>query len=166
MPYQGISFLPEPAAIGFDYTNFTALDSEAQRIIRSLIMNNANVTNLSGQVAEGNMVTTPDDLAHWIQALLTGKSQVTKDYVNKMMSGKQTSTSSNSTYGYGIMYSVELEGYGHNGARPSFLTLMLYDPKTEISAALFISVTDFSDNNLKGLSLLSQTYLAAKEILR
>ncbi len=113
----------------------------------------ANVTksNMSANIAEGNVITTPAELSFWIYRLLRGEAGLNKAAVEMMKSGLPST--GDATYGLGISYSPKL-GYGHTGAHEGYLTLMFYHPEKDVSFVIYANVWDLSDGKT---SLAKQT---------
>jgi D-alanyl-D-alanine carboxypeptidase len=105
----------------------------------------ANVTksNMSANVAEGNVITTPAELSFWVYRLLRGEAGGLNKATVEMMKSGLPSTG-DATYGLGIVYSPKL-GYGHTGAHAGYLTLMFYLPEKDVSYVLYANVWDLSD---------------------
>jgi D-alanyl-D-alanine carboxypeptidase len=137
--------LPEPYVDGFVWDG--------------TMLTNATASNMSGNIAEGNIITTPRDLAAWGYNLMHGKAGLDSSTVELMKNGLPTSATSATTYGLGILYSPAL-GYGHNGAHEGYLTLMFYRPEIDVTYVLFTNVWDVSDalNSIaKQLDFMGQT---------
>jgi CubicO group peptidase (beta-lactamase class C family) len=94
---------------------------------------------MSPFVANGNIISTPLELASWAKRLFTGKTVLTMHTVEMMMNGLPTKAGSTSTYGLGIAYSPK-RGYGHNGAHEGYLTNMYYKPEQDIAYVIFTNV--------------------------
>jgi len=120
--------LPSPSVDGFVW------DGSA--------LENATISNMSVNVAEGNVITTPRDLVRWCYRLLRGEAGLNKTTVEMMKSGMPSGGSG--TYGLGISYSPQF-GYGHSGAHAGYLTLMFYRPETDVTFVLFSNVWNLSD---------------------
>lgn len=101
-------------------------------------------SNMSANIAEGNIISTPADLARWIKRLITGQAGLNAASVSAMTTPNPLSGSSN--YGLGISYTAGL-GYGHEGAHVGYLSLMDYDPTTNVTTILYFNVWDYA--NLK-----------------
>ncbi len=106
----------------------------------------ADVTgsNMSANIAEGNIISTPADLARWIKRLITGQAGPNAASVTAMTTLNPLSGSNN--YGLGISYTAGL-GYGHEGAHIGYLSLMDYDPTANVTTILYFNVWDYA--NLK-----------------
>jgi len=132
MPVSGTDIIiPSPFASGFVMTADT--------------LYNVTQSNVSGNVAEGNLITTPADLAKFLQKLLTGKGVLSPRFVNSiMMNYVPTNDVAAGGYGCGLSYTSGL-GYGHTGAHEGFLSYMIYDPEMDLTMVAFTNVW-----NLKG----------------
>jgi D-alanyl-D-alanine carboxypeptidase len=93
-------------------------------------------SNMSPHVAEGNIISTPADLAQWCKKLFAGQAGLTPQTVEMMKAGMSTGDGTEYQYGLGISY-MPNAGYGHAGAHEGYLTLMYYDPGTDIAYAMF-----------------------------
>lgn len=130
---------------------------------------NVTISNMSGNVAEGNLITTPDDLGHFLRKLLSGQGVLNPHTVNAvMMKCLPTSETTTNAYGCGLTYTNNL-GYGHNGAHEGYLSQMVYDPGSGFTAMIFTNAW----NTVNGmttigeqLTLLENTCYLAKEIVR
>jgi D-alanyl-D-alanine carboxypeptidase len=107
--------------------------------------------NMSFNVAEGNVISTPEQLARWNRALLTGSSGVDRPGVDRMKC--TVPAGATSCYGLGIEQRTGL-GFGHTGAHNGYLSVMSYDPDNDVSIVLFFSLIDFRDLNREGAVLL------------
>ena len=96
-----------------------------------------NEDNMSPTVAEGNMISTPANLAQWIRKLIKGEAGINAANVELMKTPSAYSTS----YGLGILNGGGL-GYGHNGAHNGFTSLMLYNPVDDVSVVIYSNVMD------------------------
>lgn len=129
LPYLGTDqTLPFPFTIGYDYYG-----GEFEPVCND---------NPSWQVANGNLVTTPADLAEWGKRLYTGKAGLESEYVKMMMDVKRLSDTGG--YGLGCEY-IEGIGYGHSGAVSGYLSMMSYDPDHDLSTVVFANVMNWDD---------------------
>jgi D-alanyl-D-alanine carboxypeptidase len=95
------------------------------------------LSNISANVAEGTLITTPNDLSLFLRKLLSGQGVLNPRIVNTiMMNYLPTSNSSAGGYGCGLSYTNNL-GYGHNGALEGYLSSMAYDPQTDFTIVAF-----------------------------
>ncbi|MCU0641934.1 MAG: beta-lactamase family protein [Candidatus Margulisbacteria bacterium] len=129
-PYLGTDqTVPAPFTPGYGWAGGTILD--------------LTVENVSGFVAEGNIITTPADLANWCQKWITGRSGLSQTSVDQMMDCQPTGEE-HRFYGLGCNYTPGL-GYGHNGGHPNYLTVMRHDPSQEVTVVVFCSAVNIED---------------------
>lgn len=96
--------------------------------------------NMSAQVAEGNGYGTPASLNTFIRTLMKGQNVLYAPAVELMQ--RDTNTySKGREYALGCFFQKNL-GYGHNGERCGTLSLMAYDPATDVSVVAFINLVD------------------------
>ncbi len=138
--------LPDPFVPGYVYIGNGMID--------------VTEDNLTANIAEGNMVTTPYDLALWIKKLMTGEAGLTSDTVAMMMQSAEPQAEGSATlYGLGIEYVPSL-GWGHNGAHQGYLTDMYYDMENNLAHVTFSNVWDVSD----GLPSILAQLLSIRDI--
>lgn len=99
------------------------------------------LSNMSPHVAEGNIISTPIDLANWCRMLFKGEAGLTKETIAMMKSGIARNDEMNSEYGLGLVYYPGI-GYGHAGAHEGYLTLMYYDPDKDTAYVMFTNMWD------------------------
>ncbi len=100
-------------------------------IYESGSMSNTTEDNMSANVAEGNLISSPSDVTVWIKMLLTGNAGLSMANVELMKQVIPTGTNGDA-YGLGIAYMPGI-GYGHNGAHLGYLDLAAYNPDKEIT---------------------------------
>ena len=111
--------------------------------------------NVSFTVADGNIITTPADLATWANALYATNTILNADLHAQMIKGILTNEE-HVNYGLGTELNPPDLGYGHNGARPAYMTIMRYHPGTNTSYVLFcnfLNATSKEDLNAQGKGL-------------
>ena len=118
--------------------------------------------NLSANVAEGNIISTPSELSTWIRRLINGDAGIDKKNID-MMKDCTIPEGKNSCYGLGVMHLGGI-GYGHNGAHNGYLSLMMYDPADDVSLVLFFSFLNF-DNIGDEMNVLLSISTEARNIL-
>jgi len=119
-------------------------------------------SNMSANVAEGNVLTTADNLSEFIKLLLTGNAGVSLTTINNiMMDCRLSSSGSSAGYGGGLIHWNNL-GYGHNGGHEGFLSLMVYDPETDIAIVGYTN----SLNLINGSSSIMETLTSLEEVFR
>jgi D-alanyl-D-alanine carboxypeptidase len=125
---------------------------------------NTTVSNMSENIAEGNIITTPKDLAVWGSNLMHGNAGLDSGTVEMMKDGLPTESTGTGLYGLGIMYSPSL-GFGHNGAHEGYLTLMFYRPEADVTFVLFSNVWDASNDITSIVKQLDFMGSAANKVL-
>jgi len=145
-PYLGANVAPPaPYEIGYSYTGTTLTDESRD--------------NMSFNIAEGNVITTPADLANWVNLLIKGNAGLSQATINLMTA----EVGGPSNYGLGLIKYSGL-GYGHNGAHGGYLTNAYSDPAQGVTVVLSASVINWND--IRGeLTLLGNVCYAAKNIL-
>ncbi len=98
--------------------------------------------NVSAHVAEGNVVTTPWDLANWIYSLYTGQTALDYKYVKNLMMDCLPTFEGHQNYGLGTVFTPDM-GYGHNGGHRAYFTVARYDPDTDVTLVLYVNVWDY-----------------------
>lgn len=102
-------------------------------------------SNVSPYVAEGNLVTTPNDLARFLRKLLSGNGVLNNYTVNNlMMNCLPVSQKSAAGYGCGLEYLHNL-GYGHSGATEGYLTYALYDPAMDFTVMVYTNAWNMNE---------------------
>jgi D-alanyl-D-alanine carboxypeptidase len=102
------------------------------------VMTDVTADNMSLNIAEGNIISTPADLARWVRRLIRGEAGPNAASVGAMTT---MTPQSGSKYGLGIIYMSGL-GYGHNGAHKGYLSLMMYDPTVDVTTILYFNIWD------------------------
>lgn len=124
--------------------------------------------NVSRNVAEGNIITTPEDLSVWVKKLYTGEAGIEFKNVQYMMMDCLPTFESHQNYGLGTVYTPTM-GYGHNGGIWGYFTSARYDPDTDITYVIFTNVWDYDmlifDVTAQLFNLYALVY-EAKEILQ
>lgn len=98
--------------------------------------------NMSPHIAEGNVITTSNDLCKWAKLLYSGQV-INSDLVAQMTDVKATGEE-HKVYGLGTEYAEGL-GFGHNGAHAGYLTVMRYDKENDVAIVIFASVLNADD---------------------
>jgi len=124
MPTSGTDQkMPEPFAKGYEI-----IDHKIYDVTRS---------NVSGNVAEGNLITTSKDLAVFLRKLLRGAGPLSIQTVQSILIN-YVARYPNDPGGYacGISYTPQL-GYEHTGAHEGFVSIMSYDPVKDLTIVSF-----------------------------
>ncbi len=122
----------------------------------------ADVTqdNMSAHIGEGNINSTPADIARWIRRLIRGEAGLDAASINEMKTPSVRST----TYGLGITQVSGL-GYGHTGANQGYLSLMVYDPAVDVTTILYFNVWDSANLMTHQFSLMTKAARDARSAL-
>ncbi|MEI8186911.1 MAG: serine hydrolase domain-containing protein [Chlorobiaceae bacterium] len=116
--------------------------------------------NMSVNVAEGNLISTPADAARWMRMILSGKGPLNKTQIARMT----TIPTGNESNAYALGFiSTSAMGIGHNGAHPGYLNLVAYNPMDDVAAVVLFNYTDLSDP-VKQMTLMGQIVSEAKKI--
>lgn len=146
--WQGTDIeIPEPRINSFLYENGTYLTT--------------TYDNMSGNVAEGNLISSSRDVTKWIKMLLTGQAGINMSNVELM---KQVIPNGGFPYGLGINFMDGL-GYGHTGAHQSYLTIAAYDPSDGVTVLVGCNFWNYPDIFLQ-MEQMMNIAKRGKEILR
>ena len=113
--------------------------------------------NMSAQVAEGNGYGTMNALNTYIRSLMRGENVLQPATVQLMQADK---SSHDPAYSLGCNYRINL-GYGHNGARIGYLSLMAYDAATDVSIVSMVNMWDLRNGTASFLLPFNAIYDAA-----
>ncbi|MFH1160728.1 MAG: serine hydrolase [bacterium] len=145
-PYLGTDIqIPPPLAKGYIYTPDTIM--------------NVTESNISANVAEGNLITTPEDLARFLHLLLRGEGVLLPYWINQVMLTPPPGSTPGGWYGCGIQYALNL-GYGHGGSHAGYLSRMVSDPQTDFTAVIFTNAWNLCNENA---SINEQQYFLLDE---
>jgi D-alanyl-D-alanine carboxypeptidase len=106
-------------------------------------------SNMSAEIAEGNIISTPADLARWVRRLIRGEAGLNSASIAAM----ETITPPSKSYGLGIVNMGSL-GYGHNGAGNGYVSNMAYDPVADVTTIVYCNVEDYANVPTYELTLL------------
>ena len=107
--------------------------------------------NMSGNVAEGNIISTAADLTTWFRTLLSGSGPVNKDQIARMTT--IPSGNESSMYGLGIATYADI-GFGHTGAHKGYMSLATYNPQDNLTVIVLQSFLDGEKVYTQGAFLL------------
>lgn len=140
--------LPAPYAKGYTYIGGELFETTQD--------------NMSPHMAEGNVITTADDLCKWAKLLYSGQAGINNDLVAQMTDVKPTGEE-HKVYGLGTEYAEGL-GIGHNGAHAGYMTVMRYDKENDI--AIVISAAVLNADDLYGqIEVMYEVGRESKQIL-
>jgi len=170
-PEIDVNTLPNPHSQGYLYgaaagfLRDAPLPASLQADIKAGIARPANVTNTnpSWTGAAGAVISTAEDLAIWVEALVTGKL-LNAEYHQKWLNSS-TPISNSPVIGYGmghfaITTSVGSKLYGHFGLTPGFNTWMFHDPINQVTIVSWANLCPNSGTNAFFKALSTQIYPA------
>ena len=132
-----------------------------------MLSKDTNVTftdvNMSAHVGEGNGIGTMADLNKYVRTMMKGENVLNKNSIELM---QHSVSDSNKTYGLGCFYIKDL-GYGHNGCIKGYLSLMLYDPDSDVSVIVMLPENDYTSGEneasiVNGLKAIVNAGFAAR----
>jgi D-alanyl-D-alanine carboxypeptidase len=146
--------IPMPYSHGYMYgkTRYALADDEypvdVQAAARAgtLIPIDYTHQNSSYATAAGGAISTADDLATWIRALVSGQV-FNADYHQQWLTSVQAQdpeTPGGQKYGYGISYQrfgPNAAMYYHGGELPGFNSFIGYDPENDVSLVIWTNLT-------------------------
>lgn len=104
-----------------------------------------DLINASAHVAEGNGCGAMNELNQYIRTLMKGENILEQSSLNLMKTAKGPAPApGNNDYALGCFHIKNL-GYGHNGATQGYLSLMVYDPDTDISVIVLLPYWDLRE---------------------
>lgn len=139
-PWQSTDiYIPDPFPVGYSLSTGQLIEVTSD--------------NMSLNVAEGNMISTPRELARWIRDLVTSWAGLDEATV-RIMTDCTVKEGETSCYALGVEYRPGM-GYGHNGAHNGYLSDMGYDPSNGVTVVVFSSLLNFDDISTEAGVLLS-----------
>lgn len=123
-PYLGDDqLIPSPFVKGYTYSPAIVECTES---------------NISANVSEGNLISTPADLAYFMRSLLRGEGVLSPVWVNDIMLVIPKTSFDNLNYALGITYAQNL-GWGHTGSHEGYYSRMVSDPVNDITVVAFVN---------------------------
>lgn len=104
---------------------------------------NTSENNLSINIADGNIVSTPADISRWMELLQTAQAGISAANV-ALMNEMRIVDAEHGVYGLGLVFDEGL-GFCHDGFQPSYLSTLRYNPDTKTTVlivATFIYIPD------------------------
>ena len=178
LPPSTVNTIPEPYSHGYLYgSSSVALvgeppySAEVQAAARAgtLLPKDYTDVNHSNAAAAGGVISTADDLATWIKALVGGKV-FNGDYQRRWIDSLQPEDASKpkgQKYGYGI---AQLSWgpntiYFHGGETPGYNSKISYDPTNQLTLIIWTNLTVSLDGqqtaNTLWVKVLDQIYVVS-----
>jgi D-alanyl-D-alanine carboxypeptidase len=177
LPASNSNTLPDPYSHGYLYggSAFALIDQEyspdmqAAAKAGTLKPNDYTNQNPSCASAAGGVISTANDLATWIQALVGGKV-FNADYQRRWLDSLQPEVASKpegQKYGYGIAQVSWGPNaiYFHGGEMPGFNSKISYDPTNKLTLIIWTNLTVSLDGqqtaNTLWVKVLDQIYVVS-----
>jgi D-alanyl-D-alanine carboxypeptidase len=174
LPASTSNAIPEPYAHGYLYgsSSYALVDApypadlQAAAKAGTLKPNDDTAQNPSYSFGAGNSISTADDLAIWMRALVGGKL-FDADYRRQWLDSLEPEDSSKpggQKYGYGITQITfgPNSVYFHGGEMPGYNSFMGYDPVNDVTLVIWTNLTLSLDGlptaNSLMLKMLDQIY--------
>ncbi len=174
LPISTSNAIPEPYAHGYLYggSSYALVDEpypadlQAAAEAGTLKPNDDTWQNPSPYFAAGGVISTAEDLAIWISALVGGKV-FDADYHRQWLESPEPEDASNpkgQKYGYGIALLTfgPNEIYFHGGEMPGYNSFMGHDPVNDVTLVVWTSLTLSLDGkptaNALMVKILDQIY--------
>jgi D-alanyl-D-alanine carboxypeptidase len=167
LPAAADTSIPAPYSHGYMYGgSFYALaddpypaDMQAASKAGTLQPIDYTNQNPSYATAAGGAISTADDLATWMRALVSGKV-FNADYQQQWLASLQAEdpgTPDGQKYGYGISYQrfgPHAAMYYHGGELPGFNSFMGYDPDNGVTLVIWTNLTLSPDGKTTAQAML------------
>jgi D-alanyl-D-alanine carboxypeptidase len=174
LPVNTSNAIPEPYSHGYLYggSSYALVDApyttdlQAAAKAGTLKPNDDTWQNPSAYFAAGGIISTADDLATWMRALVGGKV-FNADYQRQWLESPEAQDPSNpdgQKYGYGISLITfgPNKVYFHGGEMPGYNSFMGYDPANDVTLIIWTNLTLSLDGrptaNTLMLKMLDQIY--------
>lgn len=167
LPAADDTSIPAPYSHGYMYggSSYAMVDepypADMQVAARAGTLQPTDYTNQnpSYATAAGGAISTADNVATWMRALVSGKV-FNADYQQQWLTSVQPENpdqSDGQKYGYGISYQrfgPNAAMYYHGGELPGFNSFMGYDPDNEVTLVIWTNLTLSPDGKTTAQALL------------
>jgi D-alanyl-D-alanine carboxypeptidase len=166
LPALDEALMPAPFVHGYQYGSFEKAgstdpalpaDQQAQAAAGTLRPDDWSEYNPSWGWAAGSVISTPDDLVVWVDALVGGKLLNPATQKLRMESikglGLADPEAGGYDYGYGIL--KQQTYFGHGGQITGYNTEMLRDPDTDTTIVVVATLTIAPDGTAVAPALAS-----------
>lgn len=168
LPGADDTSIPPPYSHGYMYGgSFYALaddpyPADMQAAARAGTLKPIDYTNQNSSyaAAAGGAISTSDDLATWMKALVSGKV-FNADYHQQWLTSLQAedpASPDGQKYGYGISYQrfgPNAAMYYHGGELPGFNSFMGYDPDNDVTLVIWTNLTLSPDGKTTAQAMLA-----------
>jgi len=167
LPAADDTSMPAPYSHGYMYGgSFYALaddpyPADMQAAAQAGTLQPVDYTNQNSSyaTAAGGAISTADDLAAWMKALVSGKV-FNADYHQQWLTSRQPedpAAPDGQKYGYGISYqrfSPSAAMFYHGGELPGFNSFMGYDPDNDVALVIWTNLTLSPDGRTTAQAML------------
>ena len=167
LPAADDNSIPAPYSHGYMYGGsfYAVVDQEypadMQAAARNGTLQPIDYTNQnpSYATAAGGAISTADNLATWIRALVSGKvfnAEYQQQWLHSLQP-EDPNTPDGQQYGYGISYQrfgPNASMYYHGGELPGFNSFMGYDPDNDVTLVIWTNLTLSPDGKTTANALL------------
>jgi D-alanyl-D-alanine carboxypeptidase len=168
LPAADDTAIPAPYSHGYMYGgSFYALADDAypedmQAAAKAGTLKPIDYTNQNSSyaTAAGGAISTADDLATWMKALVSGRV-FNADYHQQWLTSLQAEDAAapdGQKYGYGISYQrfgPTAAMYYHGGELPGFNSFMGYDPDNDVALVIWTNLTLSPDGKTTAQGMLA-----------
>ena len=169
LPAADDTAMPAPFSHGYMYGgSFYALaddpyPADLQAAAKAGTLKPIDYTNQNSSyaTAAGGGISTADDLATWMKALVSGKV-FNADFHQQWLASPQAEDPAagpgGQKYGYGISYQrfgPHAAMYYHGGELPGFNSFMGYDPDNDVALVIWTNLTLSPDGNTTAQAMLA-----------
>ena len=168
LPAPNDTAIPAPYSHGYMFGgSFYALaddpyPADMQAAAEAGTLKPIDYTNQSASYAEaaGGAISTADDLATWMKALVTGKL-FDADFQDRWLNSLQAEdpdAPDGQKYGYGISYQrfgPDAAMFYHGGELPGFNSFMGYDPDNDVALVIWTNLTLSPDGRTTAQGMLT-----------
>lgn len=116
--------------------------------------------NSSYATAAGGAISTADDLATWMRALVGGKvfdAAHQQQWLDSLLPEDPDNPEGGQSYGYGISFQrfgADAAMYYHGGEMPGFNSFMGFDPDNDVALVIWTNLTLSPDNKTTANAIL------------
>ena len=168
LPAADAATIPAPFSHGYMYGgSYYALaddpyPAEMQAAARAGTLQPIDYTNQNSSyaTAAGGAISTADDLAAWMKALVSGKV-LNADFQQQWLTSLQAedpNAPDGQKYGYGISYQrfgPNAAMYYHGGELPGFNSFMGFDPDNDVTLVIWTNLTLSPDGRTTAQAMLA-----------